>query len=196
MPAFTADFWNAVSKGEVATSMEAAWGTGSFAGSLEKNPGVGAEYRVAPLPQWKKGSKSSGNWGGSTAVVTTQSKNPEAAALFAYWLMSSKASLVQGWKGAGVFPAATAGLDLPELADKANNPSKFFDGQNVAAVYKEAGKGVNTRFQWSPWAPTVDASFQKQMDLAVDGKQSFAVALDNWQSETLSKAKADGYNVK
>ena len=110
--------------------------------------------------------------------------------------MSSKASLVQGWKGAGVFPAASAGLDLPELSDKTNNPSKFFDGQNVAAVYKEAGKGVNTRFQWSPWAPTVDASFSKQMDLAVDRKQSFAAALDNWQSETLTKAKADGYNVK
>lgn len=196
LPAFSADFWNAVSKGEVATSMEAAWGTGSFAGSLEKNPGVGAEYRVAPLPQWKKGGTASGNWGGSTAVVTTQSKNPEAAALFAYWLMSSKASLVQGWKGAGVFPAASAGLDLPELSDKTSDPSKFFDGQNVAAVYKEAGKGVNTRFQWSPWAPTVDASFQKQMDLAVNGKQSFAGALDNWQSETLTKAKADGYNVR
>ncbi len=196
LPAFTADFWNAVSKGEVATSMEAAWGTGSFQGSLQENPGAGAVYRVAQLPQWKAGGKASGNWGGSTAVVTTQSKNPAAAALFAYWLMTSKDSLVQGWKGAGLFPAATAGLDLPELADPNSNPSKFYGGQNVAEVYKAASKGVNTRFQWSPWAPTVDASFNKQMDLAVNGKQSWKAALDAWQAESLDKAKKDGYNVK
>ncbi|NJK46464.1 MAG: hypothetical protein HC933_21420 [Pleurocapsa sp. SU_196_0] len=52
-----------------------------------------------------------------------------------------------------MFPAAEAGLDLPELADKTRNPSKFYGGQNVAAVYKAASKGVNTTFQWSPWAP-------------------------------------------
>ena len=87
-------------------------------------------------------------------------------------------------------------MDLPELSDPKGLPSKFFGGQNVAAVYKEAGKGVNTRFQWSPWSPAVDASFQKQMDLAVGGKQSFAEALDLWQSETAAKAKADGYSIK
>jgi multiple sugar transport system substrate-binding protein len=198
LPAFTADFWNAVNNGEVATSMEAAWGTGSFQGSLSglKNASKNAVYRVAPLPQWTKGGTASGNWGGSTAVVTTQSKNPEAAALFAYWLMTSKDSLVAGWNGAGLFPAAEAGLDLPELADKTRNPSKFYGGQNVAAVYKAASKGVNTTFQWSPWAPTVDSSFSKQMDAAVKGRQTFAAAINNWQKETLDAAKKDGYQVK
>lgn len=196
LPAFSADFWNAVAKGEVATSMEAAWGTGSFAGSLAKNPGAGAVYRVAPLPQWEKGKFSTGNWGGSTAVVTTQSKNPQAAANFALWLMTSKDSLKAGWAGAGLFPAADAGLDLPDLRDKTKDPAKFFGGQDVASVYQAASKGVNTNFNWSPWAPTVDDSFNKQMDAAIKGTQSFEAAINNWQKETADKAKAEGYNVK
>lgn len=198
LPAFSADFWNAVNRGEVATSMEAAWGTGSFAGSLGglKDVSKTAVYRVAPLPQWTKGQFVSGNWGGSTAVVTTQSKNPQAAALFAYWLMTSKDSLVAGWQGAGLFPAASAGLDLPQVRDTSKDPAKFFGGQDVINVYKQASNAVDTKFQWSPWAPTVDASFQKQMDLAIKGQQTFDKAVDNWQAETLAKAKADGYNVK
>jgi multiple sugar transport system substrate-binding protein len=196
LPAFSADFWNAVAAGEVATSMEAAWGTGSFAGSLAKNPGQGAVYRVAPLPQWTKGGTTSGNWGGSTAVVTTQSKNQQAAANFALWLMTSKDSLVAGWNGAGLFPAADEGLKLTELRNKERDPIKFFGGQDVITVYQNASKGVNTNFQWSPWAPTVDESFQKQMDRAVKGQQSFAQAIANWQTETVAKARAEGYNVK
>lgn len=197
LPAFSADFWNAVSAGQVATSMEAAWGTGSFAGSLAKNPGEGALYRVAPLPQWKKGQRlTTGNWGGSTAVVTKQAKNPQVAATFALWLMTSKTSLVAGWNGAGLFPAATSGLGLPELAEPSRDPAKFFGGQNVAAIYGQASKSVNTNFAWSPWAPTVDASFQKQMDRAVKGEITFEAAIDAWQEETVAKAKADGYNVK
>jgi multiple sugar transport system substrate-binding protein len=197
LPAFSADFWNAVSKGEVATSMEAAWGTGSFAGSLAKNPGEGAVYRVAPLPQWEKGGKfSTGNWGGSTAVVTTQSKNPQAAANFALWLMTSKDSLTTGWAGAGLFPAADEGLNLPDLRAKDKDPVKFFGGQDVITIYQNASKGVNTTFQWSPWAPTVDESFQKQMDRAIKGQQSFEAAINAWQTETLAKAKAEGYSVK
>lgn len=197
LPAFSQDFWNAMAAGEIATSMEAAWGTGSFAGSLAKNPGQGAQYRVAPLPQWEKGKKLvTGNWGGSTAVVTKQSKNPEVAATFALWLMTSQDSLVAGWNGAGLFPAATAGLSLPQLRDPKRDPVKFFGGQNVVAVYSQAAVSVNTNFAWSPWAPTVDASFAKQMDLAIKGQISWDAAIDAWQAETLAKAKADGFNVK
>jgi multiple sugar transport system substrate-binding protein len=196
LPAFSQDFWNAVAAGQVATSMEAAWGTGSFAGSLAKNPGKDAQYRVAPLPQWSKGALQTGNWGGSTAVVTKQSKNPQIAATFAVWLMTSQASLVAGWNGAGLFPAANAGLTLPQLADAKRDPVKFFGGQNVVSVYAQAANSVNTKFAWSPWAPTVDASFQKQVDLAIKGQISWDAAMDAWQSETLAKAKADGFSVK
>lgn len=197
LPAFSQDFWNAVAAGEVATSMEAAWGTGSFAGSLANNPGQGAQYRVAPLPQWQRGQPfRTGNWGGSTAVVTRQSKNPQVAATFALWLMTSKTSVVAGWNGAGLFPAANAGLTIPELRDPNRNPVKFFGGQNVAQIYGQAARSVNVNFAWSPWAPTVDASFAKQVDLALKGSISWDAAMDAWQAETLEKAKADGFNVK
>jgi multiple sugar transport system substrate-binding protein len=197
-PAFTADFWNPVNKGEVATSMEAAWGPGSFAGSLGglKDASKSAQYRVAPIPQWEKGRFVTGNWGGSSTVVTTQSKHPEAATAFAIWLNTSKDAIVANWNGGGLFPAADAGLGLQDLRDKSKNPSKFFGGQDVVTVYANASKAVNTKFAWAPWAPTVDASFAKQMDRAIKGQISYAAAIDAWQAETLAKAKADGYPVK
>jgi multiple sugar transport system substrate-binding protein len=196
-PAFTPDFWNPVSKGEVATSMEAAWGPGSFAGSLAQNPGAGSQYRVAKLPQWQKNGKfMSGNWGGSSNIVTTQSKNPEVATLFSIWLNTSREAIVANWNNGGLFPAATAGLDLAELRVPGQNPSKFFGGQDVATVYRQASKAVNTDFQWAPWLPKADTIFAQVMDDAIKGKISYEQAMDQWQERTMAEAKKDGYNVK
>lgn len=195
LPAFTQDFWNAMSKGTIATSMEAAWGPGSFAGSLAKLPG--GQYRVAPLPQWGKSARlSSGNWGGSSNVVTTQSKNPQAATIFATWLNTSRDAIAANWENGGLFPAAAEGLKLPELRVKSRNPSKFFGGQDVATVYANASRAVNTDFQWAPWVPKADNLFAKQMDAAIKGQISFVEAVSRWQAETLAEARKDGFDVK
>ncbi|MFD1730807.1 hypothetical protein ACFSC4_06550 [Deinococcus malanensis] len=58
--------------------------------------------------------------------MTTQSKNKEAATLFALWLNLSQNAISQNWTNGGLFPASDAGLDLVILKDKTKNPSKFF----------------------------------------------------------------------
>src|ERR1700747_667945 len=89
IPGFTAEYYTALGSGQIASSVEAAWGPGVTAASL--NDKTAGDWRAAPLPQWSKDqSFSSGNWGGSCDVVTKQSKHPVAATLFAVWLNASK----------------------------------------------------------------------------------------------------------
>lgn len=193
--AFSADYWNATGAGTVASNFEAAWGPGGYAGSMkDKSAGL---WRAAPLPQWTAGSTiKSGNWGGSSNVVTTQSKNPQEATLFALWLNLSSNAITANWNNGGLFPASSAGLSLPALNDKTKNPSKFFGGQNINAVYAQASKGVNVNFQWAPWFPFANDNFNKQIDLMIKGKLTPDQALDAWQAETLANAKKEGYTVK
>ena len=193
--AFSADYWNAAGAGSIASNFEAAWGPGGYAGSL-KDKSAGA-WRVAPLPQWTAGGTvKSGNWGGSSNIVTTQSKNPQEATLFALWLNLNSSAITANWNNGGLFPASAAGLGLPALADKTKNPSKFFGGQNINAVYAEASRGVNVNFQWAPWFPFANDNFNKQIDLMLKGKLTPDQALDAWQAEVLADAKKEGYTVK
>lgn len=193
--AFSADYWNAAGAGKIASNMEAAWGPGGYAGSLkDKSAGL---WRVAPIPQWTAGGKvASGNWGGSSNVVTTQSKNPEAATLFALWLNLSTPAITANWNNGGLFPASDAGLSLSALANKTKNPSKFFGGQDISAVYAQASRGVNVNFQWAPWFPFVNDNFNKQMDKMLKGQLTPDQALDAWQAESLAEAKKGGFTVK
>ena len=192
---FSADYWNAAGAGKIATNMEAAWGPGGYAGSLgDKSAGM---WRVAAIPQWTAGGKiASGNWGGSSNVVTTQSKNPEAATLFALWLNLSTPAVTADWNNGGLFPASDAGLSLPALADTSKNPSKFFGGQNISSVYATASRGVNVNFEWAPWFPFVNDNFSKQMDKMLKGQFTPEQALDAWQAESLAYAKQNGFTVK
>lgn len=195
LQAFTADYWNAAGAGQVATNMEAAWGPGGYAGSLkDKSAGL---WRAAPLPQWTASSTiRSGNWGGSSNVVTTQSKNKDAAVLFSLWLNLSQNAISANWVNGGLFPASDAGLDLAVLGDKTKNPSKFFGGQDIRRVYAQASRGVNVNFQWAPWFPFVNDNFNKQMDLMLKGRLTPDQALDAWQRESLAEAKKQGYTVR
>jgi multiple sugar transport system substrate-binding protein len=141
IPGFTAEFYNAIGSGQIASSIEAAWGPGVLAASL--NDRTSGEWRVAPLPQWSKDQPlRSGNWGGSCNVVPKQSKHLKAAVLFSVWLNTAKGPVLSNWNNYGIFPASLAGLASPDLNQPDKNPSKFCGGQNVAEVYVQASKAV------------------------------------------------------
>jgi multiple sugar transport system substrate-binding protein len=192
---YSPDFWNAAGNGEIATSMEAAWGQGTFTGSL-KDKGAG-QWRVADLPQWSRTSKlRSGNWGGSANIITKQSKNPEAAFLFISWLNTSQVAVETNFRGGGLFPAAIAGLKSPVLEDATTPSGKFFGGQNTNAVFARAAEGVAVNFPWPPFLPFVLDNYTKHVNAMVRGQLTPSQVLDNWQRESITAAIKDGYSVK
>lgn len=195
IPGFTAEFYNAVGAGQIAASVEAAWGPGVTAASL--NDRTSGEWRVAPLPQWSKDQPfRSGNWGGSCDSVTKQSKHPKAATLFSVWLNTAKGPVLSNWNSYGIFPTALAGLASPDLNQPDKNPSKFCGGQNVGEVYSQASNAVDIDFAWAPWFAFVNDNFNKQIEALLGGHATPKQALDAWQNESLKNAKGDGYEVK
>ena len=192
---FTPEFYNAVASGQIASLIEAAWGPGVLAASV--NDKTSGEWRVAPIPQWSKDQPfRSGNWGGSCDAVLKQSKHPKAATLFSVWLNSAKGPVISNWNNYGIFPAALSGLASPDMNQPDKNPSKFCGGQNVAEVYVEASKAVNVDFPWSPWFAFVNDNYNKQVAALISGGMTSKQALDAWQNDSLKNAAGDGYDVK
>ena len=190
---FTQDFYKALDSDNIISSVEAAWGPGTFAGSLTKK--TAGKWRVAPLPQWSSGTPfKTGNWGGTSYAVTTQSKEPQAALIFSLWMMAHPTAIKINWVTQGVFPAAKAGLSLPELQDPKLDPNRFF-GTNVAAAYLEASKHVDSNFIWSPWFLYANDNFNKHLADAIAKKITWNKALENWQSEVLTYAQSQSFSV-
>lgn len=194
-PGFTAEFYTALGAGQIASSVEAAWGPGVTAASVHDK--TSGDWRATPLPQWSKDAPfRSGNWGGSCDAVPKQSKYPKAATLFSVWLNTAKGPVLSNWIGYGIFPASLSGLASPELNQPDKNPSKFFGGQNLVQIYSDASKAVNVDFPWSPWFAFVNDNFNKQVDALFSGKLTVKQALDAWQEESLKNAKDNGFDVK
>jgi multiple sugar transport system substrate-binding protein len=195
LPGFTAEFYTAIGSGQIASSMEAAWGPGVLAASL--NDKTAGDWQAAPLPQWSKDQPfRSGNWGGSCNAVTKQSKHPKAATLFAIWLNTHKTPVIGNWVNFGIFPASLSGLASPNLNDPAKNPSKFFGGQNLPQLYSDASKAINVDFAWAPWFAFANDDYNKQIADLFSGKATVKQALDAWQNDCLRNGKDAGYEVK
>lgn len=187
-PDFSAAWNTDLGTGGVATWISAVWGQNVIATNA---PTTSGKWAVAPMPQWTAGGTSAGNWGGSATVVTTSSKHPKEAAEFAEWLNSDTDSIATEVKGVGLYPASISGENTPAV----NAPNAYYGGQVVNQVFADAGKGVDTSWQWGPTMVTV---YNTQGDLfssAVDKGTSFADALDQLQQKTVQDMQAQGFTV-
>src|SRR5690625_7597425 len=79
---------------------------------------------MAPLPQWEAGEEATGNWGGSSTAVTTQTRHRDAAVRFAEWLNTSTDAVQALVTESGVFPA-----DQVESEQALTEPPEFFSHQ-------------------------------------------------------------------
>ena len=150
------------------------------------------DWKASDTPQWDSSSFVNGNWGGSTNAVTTQSKNVEAASLFAAWINSSNAGVNRGITDRGLFPADKYGTQL----DAFNKPNASLSNQQVGSIFTKAASAVNTSFQWSPWTDYVYKQMTTEFTNASAGKETFDQALDNIQANVVSFAKTSGYTVQ
>src|SRR6266568_1764263 len=187
-PDFTNDWYAGLGKGIYATWITAAWGPVFLSGVAAKSSG---KWRAAPLPQWNAGDSASGNWGGSTDAVTSQSKHPKEAAEFAMWLNHNQESATQFAQKQFLFPVLKSVLSDPAF----DAPSTFYGGQKVNEVFVAASNQVDTNFQWSPFQDYVYTQYGNQIGNAVNGKISFEQAMNNLQTSIITYAKGQGFTV-
>jgi multiple sugar transport system substrate-binding protein len=191
---FTADWAKYLADGRYASFVGAAWSP-----SYEIAPFVktGTGWRAAPLPQWSTHTFDTGNWGGSTNAVTTQSKHPDAALLFAAWLNTSApglhyAVLPVKKGGRGLWPVDKYALEDEQLI---NQPDPILGGQRAGTIYAAASRAVDTSFQWSPWTTYFMDRYSAEVSKAVKGQESWDQALANMQAAVTRFAQQQGYTV-
>jgi multiple sugar transport system substrate-binding protein len=190
----TPDFWNALGRGEVASGVEAVWGTGFYSAFLAAEKG---DWRVAPLPQWEANKPVvSGNWGGSSYAVTTQSKYPKAAALFCYWLNTNRQAISIYWETQSIFPTDKFANAIPELHKLDQKPADFFGGQDVFAEYSKISDGVSPDWTWVPWWNYTSDAFAKRVAALISGNATPKQVLDDWQQDSIEHAKNEGFDVR
>lgn len=186
----------ALQKGDYAALEACAWfPSEAFDSILPKKPDY--HWHAAASPQWYPGKVINGDWGGSAQAVTTQTKYPEAAAIFAAFINDAAAELPhdvgpvpQG--GGGLFPAALAGFKVKEFGR--GFPS--LDGQAAyTQIYAKAAQQVNTKFAYSPWSAYFYNELSVESTKAIAGKESWSQALAAVQKNVLQFAQQQGYQV-
>lgn len=194
-PNWTPEWSAAIAKGAYANIVIAAWGPEYMVGSNMKPPFD--KWNLTDIPQWKEGQFVTGNYGGSSDAVTTQSKHPAEAALFAAWMNTSKAGVTLGITpatagGRGFYPASNYLNDIPVH----NEPVKAMNGQLANAVFAKSSAAVENTFVFSPWSTFVASELGVLVKaFAVEGTMTTSEALDDFQGKLIEFAKSQNYEV-
>ena len=187
-PMWDQSWYTALSDGTIATHVGAAWIAGVLKGSAAEGSG---QWAVAPMPQWEAGGTDVANVGGSATAVFAGCEDPEAAWTFAHWMSTDRDAYAGLVTEAGLYPAATALLDLPELAE--GDP--YFGGQAIFDVFAEASPNVVEGWTWGPNMPATVTALDDALAGAWAGNGTIADALRATQSATVSTLEADGISV-
>ncbi|MFC4059940.1 ABC transporter substrate-binding protein [Planomonospora corallina] len=182
------EWFKGLASGKTATVPGAVWMTGILAENAKDSKG---KWAVAPMPQWQAGGASFGNEGGSTTAVLKGCEHPREATEFATWMSTDPASLANLITVTGIYPAATAGLELPE----ANQEVEFFGGQKIYDVFKAAAAATDPGWKWGPIMTQTDATFQDAFGKALQGDGTLAEALAAVQRKVVADFTAKGLSV-
>lgn len=154
-------------------------------------------FAMTHLPDWVAGHQTDSNWGGSSNAVTTQATHPQAAALFAAFINTSKSGLTIDERpatptggGRGLFPANIHRASVPQF--KAPVPN-FPASVNVS--FSQYSSHVNNNFTWSPFTEFLYTEMTSEITAAFSGKISVAKALAIIQSTVITSGRVAGYTV-
>jgi multiple sugar transport system substrate-binding protein len=171
----------AYQKNQIASYVGAAWGYSMFRDNL---PSQSGKWTIVPMPTWS-GSAASGDWGGSTVAFMKGSQHLYESVKFNTWLNTDPDALALENNLGGLYPAATAGAQLPALSQGV----PYYNNEKIFDVFAESSKNIDTSFTWGPTQKTVNLSLQDAMAKAAAGNSTLADALKTAQATALSSMK-------
>ncbi|MFD8630345.1 ABC transporter substrate-binding protein [Streptomyces hygroscopicus] len=178
-----------VQTGAVASWLGASWGDALLVGNAPRTAG---KWRVAPMPQWRKGDAAFANWGGSTTAVFAGTKYPKDALAFAVWLNTDPESIKLLIENGYGTPSAKRGYTTSQL----DVHKDFFGGQEYSEVFDAASKGVDTSWQWGPATDTLYQRLGDAFTAAIGDGSPFRSVLRKVQGETITDLREKGLKVK
>ncbi|MCU1517860.1 MAG: carbohydrate transporter substrate-binding protein family, partial [Pseudarthrobacter sp.] len=144
------------------------------------------------MPQWEKGGKAAGNWGGSSTAVLKGSDHPFEAAKFALWLNTDPEALALANELGGLYPAAKSATDLAAFTGGV----EYFGGQKIYEVFAEASSNVNPDFTWGPTMTQTYTDVSDGFGKASGGTGTLLDALTTGEKKTIDSLKSQSIPVK
>ncbi|MGW1729082.1 ABC transporter substrate-binding protein [Streptomyces sp. NPDC002306] len=173
--------YTAYQKDQIASYVGAAWGYSMFRDNL---PDQAGKWSIVPMPTWGT-SAASGDWGGSTVAFMKGNKHLYESVKFNSWLNTDPEALALENKLGGLYPAATAGSQLPALSQGV----PYYNNEKIFDVFAESSKNIDTNFSWGPTQKTVNLSLQDAMAKAAGGSGTLSDALAAAQATALKSMK-------
>lgn len=168
----------------------ASWGAGVLKGTLPEQSG---KWAVAPMPSWD-GKPASGMLGGTSFAVTKDSRKKAAAVEFAEWMSTTeagvKARIASGTSSA--FPAASA---LRPVA-KAAFDASYYGGQDIYALFEQAGTSINQNWAWGPTTGTTNTAIKDQFGKITKGGPTITDAIRTGHEATVTELTKRGLKVE
>lgn len=183
--------------GDFATIIGPAWFPSEAIAPYDSNLKA-HDWKAALIPEWQQGQTVDGDWGGSADAVTTQSKYPEAAAIFATFINTSKFEQPHNVTpssdgGGGLFPASENGFTVSQF----NSGDPALNGQKAnEEVFSKEATRVDPSWQWAPWSNYIFQELTTELNKAASNQESWKQALDNAQKNIVSYGKSQGYKVQ
>ncbi|MFC9647220.1 MULTISPECIES: ABC transporter substrate-binding protein [unclassified Streptomyces] len=171
----------AYQKNQIASYVGASWGYSMFRDNL---PDQAGKWSIVPMPTWGS-STASGNWGGSTVAFMKGGKHLYESVKFNSWLNTDPEALALENKLGGLYPAATAGLQLPALSQGV----PYYNNEKIFDVFADSSKKIDTGFSWGPTQKTVNLALQDAMAKATAGSGTLTDALSAAQAAALKSMK-------
>jgi multiple sugar transport system substrate-binding protein len=123
--------------------------------------------------------------------VTTQSKNPELAAGFLWWLNNSEDS-ISTFLESGGFPSTTAELSSEEfLADA----PEYFGGQKINEVLAAAADEVVEGWSYLPYQVYGNSIFGDTVGQSYQNGTDLNEGLVTWQDALVEYGNSQGFAV-
>ncbi|MFT4136724.1 extracellular solute-binding protein [Microbacterium sp.] len=188
-PMYTPEWNAALNDGTQVGWLSAVWGPGVLSGNAADTKG---KWKAALMPNWP-GEKATGNWGGSSTGVTSQSAHPKEAAQFATWLNTDPEAVAALVTETGIYPASKS------AAEKAlTSPPDFFSNQpDFYDLAAQAAKEV-APFTYGPNVNVAYSAYNDEFAKAAEARSqaAFLSAVTGMHKTTLDDLKSGGFTVK
>ncbi|MGZ3113735.1 ABC transporter substrate-binding protein [Streptomyces sp. H62] len=184
---WTDEWYKGLGDGTIATLATGAWMPANLASGVKNAAG---DWRVAPLPQWKAGGRTSAENGGSALALPELGGNEALAYAFVEYANAGKG--VQTRLGAGAFPATTADLQSTKFQDTA---FPYFGGQKANRIFAESASNVPDDWSYLPYQVYANSVFNDTVGKAYVSGTTLTEGLKSWQEASVKYGKEQGFTV-
>jgi len=180
-------WYKGLGDGTIATLAIGAWMPANLESGVAAAKG---KWRVAPLPQWQAGAKTSAENGGSALSVMEASQNKALAYAFVDYANRGEGAKIR--IDGGAFPATVVDLQSPEFLGKTFD---YFGGQKANEVLAASAQSVAEGWTYLPFQVYANSIFNDTVGKAYVSSTKLKEGLAAWQDASRKYGTEQGFTV-